>query len=670
VHLRHSAEPLEGEIVGRTVEKWLGQDGPFELDLQKERNPHVVITGSSGSGKSQALRALILRYWLAKHVPSLVLDWTGEHRKFIQDIGGIVWQVPFNFKVNPLRLLGFSPAERAAELEETLTFTLGLSRLQAAEVGKVVLDAYRHAGIVEEDQSTWHCRPPGLLDVIAILKARAQHGYYKGQQLESVNWSARKLHRAIRVFGDEPTDFFGVVLKVPTCIDLSPLKGADVAKALVTYTIMQRIYHAFDARGFSKLRLLIILDEAHLMLSKKTEEKGNLTQEPLPMRILRLGRKYGFALIFASQVPKIDISEPIVANAATVIALAHDAPAEVNFIRRWVNLSKSELEIYSRLPPGACSIKQLGNRYASLVKIQMASDREIKIAKMNSTAQPIASFSFLERSGTTVHLREQPVEATKSEQVPGAAEEKLLRLVDSSTSQSSISRLPQPALIQTINEAVNRQVSVPKTESEAELTLYENRILTSLSRAATTMKALRSRFPELTYRQILAILHHLEALRLVQVARVPNLQGEWTIYYGAFHAEWLQSESLMHRAMIDMIVESLAGLRPVPYMQTQRLGGDVPDVGLEAAKPRTCVEVETHCKKMTREEIMDWAGRVRDRDLRLGYERIIVLVPNMVVKTRYAEACARYDLELTTMAKLLSDLHSNQNLTLQDKVGR
>ena len=195
-----------------------------------------------------------------------------------------------------------------------------------------------------------------------------------------------------------------------------------------------------------------------------------------------------------------------------------------------------------------------------------------------------------------------------------------------------------------------------KCKAGAELTLQENRIFNILLSSPTTMKKLQAGLPELTYRQMLQILQHLEDLGLIQVARVPNLRAEWTVYYGALKAAWLQSESLAHRAMIEMIVEALLPLRPIPYMQTQRLGGDIPDVGLEEAKPKTAIEVETGRKKMTPEEIVKWAMRVRERNQGLGYERTIVVVPNLAVRNHYSDPCSKQGLELVTIGRLLSYL--------------
>lgn len=99
------------------------------------------------------------------------------------------------FKTNPLSLLGFSPHERAAEVEESLTYALGLTPLQAQEVCQVILSAYKEKGILEEDSSTWTRPPPTLQDVIVIMESRAGSGYYKGERLISVQWTISKLHR-------------------------------------------------------------------------------------------------------------------------------------------------------------------------------------------------------------------------------------------------------------------------------------------------------------------------------------------------------------------------------------------------------------------------------------------------------------------------------------------
>lgn len=57
-------------------------------------------------------------------------------------------------------------------------------------------------------------------------------------------------------------------------------------------------------------------------------------------------------------------------------------------------------------------------------------------------------------------------------------------------------------------------------------------------------------------------------------------------------------------------------------------------------------------------QIRRTAEAAKARDTKLGYERIIVVVPNQHVLKRYAEACQRHGLEPTSVAKLLSCFHA------------
>lgn len=164
---------------------------------------------------------------------------------------------------------------------------------------------------------------------------------------------------------------------------------------------------------------------------------------------------------------------------------------------------------------------------------------------------------------------------------------------------------------------------------------------------------LRGQFPDIKRDDLLKTLHSLQAEGLVQVEKVANLQGKGTVYYAALKAEWLQSESLEHRAMLDMIEDKAVTLRPIRYPPTH---ADYPDIVLELAQPKTAVEVETGRKKLTLEESEAWAANVKERDGKLGCGRILVVVPNEVVARRYRDVSGKYGLELTTMAKLLAAL--------------
>jgi hypothetical protein len=84
----------------------------------------------------------------------------------------------------------------------------------------------------------------------------------------------------------------------------------------------------------------------------------------------------------------------------------------------------------------------------------------------------------------------------------------------------------------------------------------------------------------------------------------------------------------------------------------------VPDIGLPLTKPTAaCIEVETGRKKQSLMQMSDWARNVKQRNKKLGYERTVVVVPNVVIERRYKEICVKHNLELVTMANLAEHLH-------------
>jgi hypothetical protein len=592
-----SDEAISGEIKSRTRQIRIGNDGPFMIDLDNEVNPHCIVFGATGTGKSITVKALLLRYWLAKRIPFLVIDWMPDYSSFTKELGGVVWSVPTNFTVNPLRLGGFTPSQRIAQVEQALVHSLALTTLQATAVGQILRDAYTEAGIDQQDETTWTRPSPTWDDLIRIIDSKLSVGQYAGQQLESVRWAILKLHRGDGIFGDEPNDFFDTVLSRPTCIDLSGLLGADDAKMIVTYTILQRINHQFQISGVSALKLLVVIDEAHLILEKELREGS--PEESLPVEIIRLGRKYGFGEILATQLAT-EIPNKAMANAGTIVAMKHQAPQEVNYVTKLVSLSKPELQIYRRLPIGGAFVKLLSDDIPRLVKVQRVSPNEISSAKSLTKR--------IEKEKPSIPI---VVSASKTRPIVTMRE-------------------PDRAL--------------------EDLTSVQRRILRFLETSPpATVAKIRERFPEVDYREMLELLEDLKKEDLVQEQKVANLEGKGTVFYGALKAEWLQSESLEHRAMIQMIMEALAKWHPIHFAQTK---ADSPDIGLESMEPKGCIEVETGRKKLTPTEIDEWAKGVTERDERLGYKDILIVVPNETVGLHYNDAAVKYGLELTTMAKL------------------
>ena len=80
-------DKTKGIMIGRSFGRFtmanglkaVGEDRECRVDYLKESNPHVLIVGSTSSGKTTTMRALVARVAKEHSIPFLVLDWNGEN---------------------------------------------------------------------------------------------------------------------------------------------------------------------------------------------------------------------------------------------------------------------------------------------------------------------------------------------------------------------------------------------------------------------------------------------------------------------------------------------------------------------------------------------------------------------------------------------------------------
>jgi hypothetical protein len=535
------------------------------------------------------------------------------------------------------------------------------------------LRAYAEAGIREEDPSTWNRPPPTWGDLIRILEENVKAGHYEGTLKESVISTREKLYIIEPVTGHEPTEFFDIVTRIPTCLDLSPLATADDKKAVTTYTVYQRIYQRFFTAGLvtaelarrtPQLRMIVVVDEAHFVLSQKAAESAVGRLDPLPLRVIRLGRKYGFATVFASQ-SITDIPEIAAESAAVFVAFLHSTPVQLRYVQRQLKLSKPEVEMYSRMPRGACFIRRLGQPYGDYVKIQMLGDAEIEAAyrlskniELPRVLPPEPEIRPVTRPET---WEATPYTDTEEGTEPAEPVEEGTTAEVSPRCSNCGRKLTRESKF--CNGCGNPVLEWPEPEAPTAqdlegLTLTERRLLHTLSFGPMTFRELNTKFKDVKERQLRNLLAGLEGT-FVRSAKVPTLfEGKNDVYYAALTAKELRRESLEHRALVLQLQEALLPLGATVFTQAQRSGGNVPDIGLPLTKPTAaCIEVETGRKKQSLARMLEWARAVKQRNNELGYPRTVVVVPNVTVERRYKEICVKHNLELVTMANLAEHLN-------------
>ena len=121
-------------------------------DLGKVPNPHMVILGTSGSGKTQTLKAIVAELFHSSPSQSIVLDFHGD-----QGLPGETYyslNMSSTHGINPLRINldpeGGGSKLQAIAVASSLRRSLQLGVNQEGLLILILEDVYRNKGIVQE----------------------------------------------------------------------------------------------------------------------------------------------------------------------------------------------------------------------------------------------------------------------------------------------------------------------------------------------------------------------------------------------------------------------------------------------------------------------------------------------------------------------------------------
>ncbi|MCL5099998.1 MAG: hypothetical protein M1158_02660 [Candidatus Marsarchaeota archaeon] len=340
-----------------------GRAGPYRLDMLSEPNQHVLIAGSSSSGKTTTLKALLARSSLAYGIGFLAIDWQGELEGFAMDSGAALWRVPGNFTLNAFRLNGMDAGQRAAMVEEGLMLALHLTQLQATRVRDALTRLYSEG------------REPDLAALWSELRQRREN-WLIGYRLKAVE----------RVMGAEPPAFWEGAFSGNTVLSLAGLNDSE--KSLVTYFVLQRVCELFEKGSIgSGPRLMVAIDEAWQLLSSRQQfVKLPNAHEVLAERIVRLGRKYGFGIVTSTQ--QLEDLPGAFLNSSSVIVLH-------SYRQPWnsrLGLDRLDAEYAKGAAQGECLVMdrlraQGGQTWMDYVKVEPASPGELAALKAKGTRE-------------------------------------------------------------------------------------------------------------------------------------------------------------------------------------------------------------------------------------------------------------------------------------------
>ena len=344
------------------LDRWDLKDNPI-LKSTSVQNRNWTILGSSGSGKSTAVKMTLAREWAAQDVQIIVIDPEREYRRMCKKLGG-AWinvagghgQVVNPFVTPPVAVVppdaededdedGKTPiAQHQYRVRTMLSLYLpDLTSMQVALLKRAISGVYSDRGIaLDADPATvteWPTMPD--LYQYALTQAQAHPEIPEWAQLAALLEDA--------AIGLDSRLFVGDHLVAPdsSFIVLDTFELQNLDKTLQRAALFNVLGFAWDLiasdRGQKKI---LVVDEAWLMIDPKVPEAIEFMQ-----KLAKRARKYTCSFVVASQNvvdfldPSISKQGQTILNNSSFQLLLKQGPNDLSAVSTLFQLTDRETEL-------------------------------------------------------------------------------------------------------------------------------------------------------------------------------------------------------------------------------------------------------------------------------------------------------------------------------------
>jgi hypothetical protein len=299
-------------------EVWFDPQNPD----QALNNPHISISGETGSGKTQAVKAIVHDF-LAQSLPVLILDFKDDYSSadYASTEGFTVHDasfgaLPFNPMVPPVdpQTGRANPIAHVHELGNMLQRIYKLGDQQAFQLRESMKEAYEIAGVGFRPFTPSPDQEYLPFEAIGDVLRREEATTLLGRLSPVFDLGLFSQGNAQSGLDD--------LLTQPTVVRLSQLPGDQVKNAVAEFFLMALYGFLIRRAQPHALTQLLVLDEA-----------WRLVNSPFLEPLMREGRAFGLGVIIATQFPK-DLPDQISGSTATRMYFSQTKAEQVREIQR------------------------------------------------------------------------------------------------------------------------------------------------------------------------------------------------------------------------------------------------------------------------------------------------------------------------------------------------
>jgi ABC-type dipeptide/oligopeptide/nickel transport system ATPase subunit len=298
-------------------------------DAQAVQNPHLMIMGESGSGKTYSAQCLVAEL-SQMGIPSILFDYGQSFELENLDRSFVHFTRPVDHLIgeeglalNPLEIFQkdiHGPNAVATRLSDAFDAVYHIGDIQRKVLIDAILRAFEATGIRLPDRTTWTNTPPTLATLQGTLEQLATDKDYPNYKNAAGVAARLTTFFMLNSFRNDasPWSWEKLINDKAQKVHILQFRGLEgKTQRVVVELLLWHLSFYLKSHGQSHLRMYCILDEAHHLSFRDGGPVDSL---------LREARKFGLGIIFASQQPE-DFSPAAFSNSASKLVFQTSDPS-------------------------------------------------------------------------------------------------------------------------------------------------------------------------------------------------------------------------------------------------------------------------------------------------------------------------------------------------------
>lgn len=331
---------------------------------------HGLIVGTPGSGKTNFSLGFLLQMWNEFNIPFIAIEPTkSEYRSLIDGIPDLQIFTPGKSNVCPYIINPFIPPKGVTV--ETYVPSLMTAFKAAFSMPNPLPDIFLAAINECYNEYGWRLDSTqedegielfGMYEFIKVFKKRIQSMDYKGEVKS--NMESAGVVRLVSLIEQNSFIYDTIhtipledLLRKPTVIELNAINNKEQKSLIMALLlILICVYTKNNVSGDGKLKNILLIDEAHVLLSGSghaeagAADASGSTIEAVEDMIAEI-RSYGTSIIIADQSPA-KVGKNIVANTNVKVMFRLVEKENKDMIRNATNMNDADYERLGRLGVG------------------------------------------------------------------------------------------------------------------------------------------------------------------------------------------------------------------------------------------------------------------------------------------------------------------------------